>query len=80
MIMKNTEAALRKVAEENGVSVEEVRREIQAIIDDLYNSDDPEIKNKWHSITETGQKPTVEQMIEYLTAKVTNQMNNKHYS
>ena len=80
MIMKNTEAALRKVAEENGVSVEEVRREIQAIIDDLYNSDDPEITNKWHSITETGQKPTVEQMIEYLTAKVTNQMNNKHYS
>lgn len=80
MIMKNTEAALRKVAEENGVSVEEVRREIQAIIDDLYNSDDPEIKSKWRSITETGQKPTVEQMIEYLTAKVTSQMNNKHYS
>ena len=80
MIMKNTEAALRKVAEENGVSVEEVRREIQAIIDDLYNSDDLEIKNKWRSITETGQKPTVEQVIEYLTAKVTRQMNNKHYS
>lgn len=49
--MKNTEIALRKVAEENGVSVEEVRREIQAIIDDLYNSDDPEIKSKWRSIT-----------------------------
>lgn len=79
--MKNTEIALRKVAEENGVSVEEeVRREIQAIIDDLYNSDDPEIKSKWRSITETGQKPTVEQMIEYLTAKVTRQMNNMHYS
>ena len=78
--MKNTEIALRKIAEENGVSVEEVRREIQAIIDDLYNSDDPEIKSKWHSITETGQKPTVERMIEYLTAKVTRQMNNKHYS
>ena len=78
--MKNTEIALRKVAEENGVSVEEVRREIQAIIDDLYNNDDPEIKSKWRSITETGQKPNVEQMIEYLTAKVTSQMNNKHYS
>ena len=78
--MKNTEIALRKVAEEHGVPVEEVRREIQAIIDDLYNSDDPEIKCKWRSITETGQKPTVEQMIEYLTAKVTSQMNNKHYS
>ena len=78
--MKKTEPALRKVAEENGVSFEEVRREIQAIIDDLYNSDDLEIKNKWRSITETGQKPTVEQMIEYLTAKVTRQMNNKHYS
>lgn len=78
--MKNTEIALRKVAEENGVSVEEVRREIQAIIDDLYNSDDPEIKSKWRSITETSQKPTVEQVIEYLTAKVTRQMNNKHYS
>ena len=77
---KKTETALRKVAEENGVSLEEVRRDIQAIIDDLYNSDDPEIKSKWRSITETGQKPTVEQMIEYLTAKVTRQMNNKHYS
>ena len=78
--MKNTETALRNVAEENGVSVEEVRREIQAIIDDLYNSDDPEIKSNWHSITETGQKPTVEQMIEYLSAKVTSQLNNQHYS
>ena len=39
-----------------------------------------EIKSKWRSITETGQKPTVEQMIEYLTAKVTRQINNKHYS
>ncbi len=38
--MKNTETALRKVAEENGVSVEEVRRKIQAINDDLCNSDD----------------------------------------
>lgn len=56
------------------------RRTINNITDDLYNSDDPEIKSKWRSITETGQKPTVEQMIEYLTAKVTSQMNNKHYS
>ena len=60
--MKNTEISLRKVAEENGVSVEEVRREIQAIIDDLYNSDDPEIKSKWRSITETGQKEGVDRL------------------
>ena len=60
--MKNTEISLRKVAEENGVSVEEVRREIQAIIDDLYNSDDPEIKSKWRSLTETGQKEGVDRL------------------
>lgn len=34
------------VADQNGVTVEEVKREIQAIIDDLYDSDDPAIKAK----------------------------------
>ena len=78
--MKSIENVLTTVAIENGVSVEVVKQEIQAIIDDLYNSDDPEIKSKWHSITKTGQKPSVEQMIEYLISKVRCTMNNKHYS
>ena len=54
--MENIESILNTVAEQNGVTVEEVKREIQAIIDDLYESYDPAIKANWHCMTENGQK------------------------
>ena len=36
--MENIESILNTVAEQNGVTVEEVKREIQAIIDDLTHN------------------------------------------
>lgn len=44
--MENIESILNTVAEQNGMSVEEVKKEIQTIIDDFYDSDDPAIKAK----------------------------------
>ena len=68
--MENIESILNTVAEHNGVSVEEVKREIQTIIDDLYDSDDPAIESKWHCMTENGQKPSIEQLILYCVKRV----------
>ena len=68
--MEDIEGILNTVAEQNGVTVEEVKREIQAIIDDLYESDDPAIKANWHCMTENGQKPSIEQLIIYCANRV----------
>ena len=68
--MENIEGILNTVAEQNGVTVEEVKREIQAIIDDLYESDDPAIKANWHCMTENGQKLSIEQLIIYCANRV----------
>ena len=68
--MENIESILNTVAEQNGVTVEEVKREIQAIIAELYESDDPAINAKWHCMTENGQKPSIEQLIVYCANRV----------
>ena len=68
--MENIESILNNVAEQNGVTVEEVKREIQAIIDELYDNDDPAIKAKWHCMTENGEKPSIEQLILYCANRV----------
>ena len=68
--MENIESILNIVAEQNGVTGEEVKREIQAIIDELYESDDPAIKAKWHCMTVNGQKPSIEQLIIYCANRV----------
>lgn len=73
--MENIESILNTVAEQNGVTVEEVKREIQAIIDELYESDDPAINAKWHCMTKNGQKPSIEQLILYCTKRADRQMN-----
>ena len=57
---------LQQVAENNGVSEEEVQEEIQIMIDDLWS--DPEKDTPAFRLMreEFGRKPTVSEMIGYL--------------
>lgn len=42
--------AFEKIARKEGVSVDEVRREIQKAIDDAMQSDDPAVQSYWKNI------------------------------
>lgn len=62
----NSKNVLEIVAEKEGVSVEEVRREIQLAIDDAMKNPDPKIQEQWRRIPKKGKKPTPEEVIEFI--------------
>ena len=70
MDIRKAENALRKLAEQRGLSVAEVRREIQASINEGLNSSDPLAMAYWAIIPKTGEIPTPEEVILYIAQLV----------
>lgn len=62
--------AVIQVAVQNGVSVAEVRRDIQEALDEGWNNPDPQVQEYWRSIPSKHEKPTIEEIIEYISKKV----------
>ena len=58
--------AIRRVALQNGVSMVEVRKEIELAIDVGMANPDPKIQAHWAKILRKGRKPTPEEVIIYL--------------
>ena len=56
--------AIKKVAQQNGVSVESVYYEISKAIEAGYNNPDPAIQERWRKISPDGKLPTPEKFIE----------------
>ena len=52
-------------AQNNGVSVEEVRHEIELVIDTCVNSPNAIIRARWAAIPRSGEVPTVEEVMAY---------------
>lgn len=63
--MKSGEA-IEKVAQANGRSVEEVRTEMEAAIQEGLSSTDPKVKEFWAQVPCEGEIPTPEEYIEFL--------------
>lgn len=61
---------LEKVAAQNGVSVDEVRAEIEVAIDIGMASPDLAVQAKWKSLCKDGKKPTPEQAIIMLSKEI----------
>lgn len=59
--------ALEIIAAKEGISVEEVRREIQLAIDDAMKNPDPKVQAEWRKIPKKGKKPTPEEVIEFVS-------------
>ncbi|MBQ8297767.1 MAG: hypothetical protein IJX77_08300 [Ruminococcus sp.] len=57
------EKAIEAIAARNGVTADEVRREIQLAIDLAMQDSDPETRKLWESIPSKGDKPTPEELI-----------------
>ena len=63
-------SAFEKIAREEGISVDEVRCEIQKAIDDAMQSDDPAVQAYWKKIKYKGEKPTLEEVVLYIAKQV----------
>lgn len=61
---------LIRMAAENGLSVSEVRRDIQSVLDDGWNSPDQNVREYWHRIHCSGEKPTIEEVIVFMDKEV----------
>lgn len=73
--MNTSKKALKRVAYEFDVPLSEVKKEIQKIIDECYNSTDKETHDIWRQICPNGEKPTPEQLITYATAMIKKEQN-----
>lgn len=75
MTRRKAEEILCTVAEKEGVSVGEVRGKIQEAIDMGMTNPDPQIKSFWQSIPRQGARPTPEEVIRFLGARLASSSN-----
>lgn len=62
--------AFKKIAKSEGISVNEVKQEIQKAIDDAIQSDDPAVQAYWKKMKYKGEKPTPEEVVLYIARQV----------
>lgn len=62
--------AFEKIAKSEGISVKEVKQEIQKAIDDAMQSDDPAVQAYWKKMKYKGEKPTPEEVVLYIAKQV----------
>lgn len=79
--MKNNEIskaqkAMRTIAKEEGVSVDNVREEMKAAIAEGLRSSDPAVKAMWENIPCEGDVPEPEELIAWLAEQVKERMKN----
>ena len=65
--IRDAKKSLKAVAREEGVSLQEVRREIENAMRAGMASDDPEIQRRWSMIPHKGEHPTPEEFIAYMS-------------
>ena len=66
MNQSQVKKAFEKIAMREGISVTEVRKEIQKSIDEAMKSDDPKIQAYWNKMSYKGEKPTPEEVVLYI--------------
>lgn len=64
--MKIAEDAIRKIAADNGESVEAVRKNIQIAMVNGLASTDADVQRFWQSVPREGELPTPEELILYI--------------
>ena len=59
----NFDTGLKMIAGQYGMTPEAVRREMQAVIDESYQKNDPAVRAAWKRIPFQGDRPTPEDVI-----------------
>ena len=70
--MDKIKCSLASVAKQNGVSVDEVKREIQKAIELGMINSDPHIQFFWNSIPRAREHPTPEEVISFFAKEMIN--------
>lgn len=65
----NINKIFKQIAAKNGVSVLQVRRDIQAALDEGWNSNDEKVRAYWRKIPAKHKKPTLEEVILYIISE-----------
>lgn len=68
----NYKKILETIAKNEGISVEEVEREMQIAILSGYRNPDPQVQKIWSELPFKGEYPTPEEIIPYLAKLVKN--------
>ena len=63
-------SAIKQIADREGISVSEVRKEIQTAIDEGMKSTDKSVQAYWSRIPRKGTKPTPEEVINFIAKSV----------
>lgn len=64
------EIAIQKIAEQESVSIDYVRKQIQIAMINGLSSTDPKIKAFWNGVPHKAEIPTPEELITYISQKV----------
>lgn len=59
----NTDRIIHKIAEENGVTSEEVKQDMQTALSEGFNNPDPQVRAIWEQIPREGEMPTIEEFL-----------------
>lgn len=62
----NVNKIFQQIAIKKGISVTQVRQEIQAALDEGWNSSDENVKACWRKIPARNKKPTLEEVFSYI--------------
>ena len=66
----NSEKAIRHIAMREGITVEEVRKQIKLAMLAGLCSQDPDVQARWRKIPCKGSVPTPEELIAYFSAHI----------
>ncbi len=67
---KKVEETLRKLAAQEGRSVEAIRADIQEAIDAAYDNPEPKYRKEWEKVPFEGERPTAEDVILYISRQM----------
>ena len=61
--LKKAARGIKRVARQNGVPEEEVRRDMLVAVNAARNNDDPAVKARWETFHYSGAEPTLEEFL-----------------
>lgn len=70
MQKKKLDTILAKIAKNHGVTVQEVRKEMEAAMEAGQRSEDPKVREIWDRIPKKDQVLTLEEFVDYLIQRV----------
>lgn len=70
MQKKKLDAILKRIAISHGVTVQEVRKEIQEAMEAGQRSEDSKVREIWDKIPQKGQELTLEEFLDFLIQRI----------